>query len=251
MAQQTQAARAAEAWSRFIADYPTPAALGPANPAAVLRAWRGLGYNRRALALQRAAQAIVRDHDGHVPQGLEALLRLPGVGPYTARAVAALAFGRRVGAVDTNVRRVLSRAFFHGWPARATQALADDLAPPRRGLWTHAVSGHRATPHRARAPRCEPCPLKTSCATRPTDRGRATAKRGRHRHHPDGSGHVAMAPRPILIGFATSPTGGCRSARPSVSTTPPPSRSGWKGWRDGHRAPGRRGRRLGSSRPAV
>jgi A/G-specific adenine glycosylase len=110
MAQQTQAARAAEAWGRFLAEFPTVRALAAASPAAVLRAWRGLGYNRRALALRRAAIAIVEDHGGHVPSDLEALLRLPGVGPYTARAIAALAFGRRVGAVDVNVRRVLNRA---------------------------------------------------------------------------------------------------------------------------------------------
>jgi A/G-specific adenine glycosylase len=165
MAQQTQAGRAAEAWSRFSADYPTPAALASAHPAAVLRAWRGLGYNRRAVALQRAAQAIVRDHGGEVPRDLEALLRLPGVGPYTTRAVAALAFGQRVGAVDTNVRRVLSRAFFEG-PAgqRDMQALADELAPPRHaGLWTHALMDIGATFCRARAPRCEPCPFNSSC----------------------------------------------------------------------------------------
>jgi A/G-specific adenine glycosylase len=166
MAQQTQAARAAEAWVRFMEAYPTPAALADASPAEVLRAWRGLGYNRRALALQRAAAAIVREHGGSVPSDLEALERLPGIGPYTARAVAALAFGRRVGAVDTNVRRVLGRAFFDGTadPPRL-QALADELAPPRApGAWTHALMDLGATVCRIRSPRCAECPLKFSCA---------------------------------------------------------------------------------------
>ncbi|HEX8026281.1 MAG TPA: hypothetical protein VF484_08750, partial [Candidatus Limnocylindrales bacterium] len=106
MAQQTQAARAADAWERFLVTYPTPAALAAASPADALRAWRGLGYNRRALALRGAAIRIVEDHGGSVPRTVEALDALPGVGPYTARALAALAFGARVGAVDTNVRRV-------------------------------------------------------------------------------------------------------------------------------------------------
>ncbi|HJW22573.1 MAG TPA: A/G-specific adenine glycosylase [Candidatus Limnocylindrales bacterium] len=170
MAQQTQAARAAEAWSRFMASYPSPAALASAPLADVLRAWRGLGYNRRAVLLQRAAIAIVRGHRGAVPSDLDALDRLPGVGPYTARAVAALAFGRRVGAVDTNVRRVLTRAFFDdpaGPPAdpASLQALADVLAPPTApGTWTHALMDVGATVCRIRSPRCAACPLAFACA---------------------------------------------------------------------------------------
>ena len=88
MAQQTQAARAGEAWTRFMATFPTVHALADATPADVLRAWQGLGYNRRAINLQRAARIIVEEHDGVVPSDLGALEALPGVGPYTARAVA-------------------------------------------------------------------------------------------------------------------------------------------------------------------
>ena len=109
MAQQTQAARAGEAWIRFMEAFPTAEALAAATPADVLRAWQGLGYNRRALNLWRAARQIVEVHGGEVPADLRALEALPGVGPYTARAVAAIAFGMPVGAVDTNVRRVLGR----------------------------------------------------------------------------------------------------------------------------------------------
>jgi A/G-specific adenine glycosylase len=165
MAQQTQAARAAEAWTRFMATYPTPAALAAAPPAEVLRAWRGLGYNRRAIALQRAAAIVMAEHGGEVPSDIAALQRLPGIGPYSARAVAALAFGRRVGAVDTNVRRVLGRAFFDEPPdAAALQALADQLAPRARpGLWTHALMDIGATVCRIRNPRCAACPLAGSC----------------------------------------------------------------------------------------
>ncbi|MBI3751532.1 MAG: A/G-specific adenine glycosylase [Chloroflexi bacterium] len=166
MAQQTQAARAAEAWTRFMAAYPTPASLAAASSADVLRAWRGLGYNRRAIALQRAARVIVDEHGGRVPSDLEALQRLPGIGPYSARAVAALAFGRHVGAVDTNVRRVLGRAFFDEPPDAGTlQALADALVPRRQpGLWTHAVMDIGATVCRIRAPHCDACPLRSWCA---------------------------------------------------------------------------------------
>ncbi|MCI0581356.1 MAG: A/G-specific adenine glycosylase [Chloroflexi bacterium] len=167
MAQQTQASRAAEAWSRFLAEFPTVRALAAASPAAVLRAWRGLGYNRRALALRRAAIAIVDEHGGTVPSDLEALRRLPGVGPYTARAVAALAFGRRVGAVDTNVRRVINRAV-GGRPGAFSeaqlQAVADASVPPDRpGHWTHALMDVGATLCRPRAPRCDACPARPWC----------------------------------------------------------------------------------------
>ena len=109
MAQQTQAARAAEAWTGWMARWPTVRALADAPVADVLRAWAGLGYNRRALSLHRAAQAIVAEHGGVVPATVAVLEALPGVGPYTARAVAAIAFGIPVGAVDVNVRRVLGR----------------------------------------------------------------------------------------------------------------------------------------------
>ena len=167
MAQQTQAARAADAWTGFMARFPTPASLSAATPADVLRAWRGLGYNRRALALRAAAIAIVRDHDGAAPSDLEALRRLPGVGPYTARAIAALAFGARVGAVDTNVRRVLSRAVGGARgsldPAEL-QAVADAAVPADRpGHWTHALMDVGATFCRPRGPRCDACPAEPWC----------------------------------------------------------------------------------------
>lgn len=188
MAQQTQAVRAAEAWGRFLAEFPTAGALAAATPAAVIRAWRGLGYNRRALALRLAAIAIVRDHGGRVPDDLDTLRQLPGVGPYTARAVAALAFGQRVGAVDTNVRRVLNRAVggrLGAFSAGELQAVADASVPSDRpGHWTHALMDVGATFCKPRAPRCVDCPARHWCraaldgtaqeevrAIRPTPRG--------------------------------------------------------------------------------
>jgi A/G-specific adenine glycosylase len=165
MAQQTQAARAAEAWTRFMAQFPTPVSLAAASPATVIRAWRGLGYNRRALALRGAAIAIVAEHDGLVPGNLEALLRLPGIGPYTARAVLAIAFGRPVAALDTNIRRVLGRAFLELRAKPATfQAAADGLVPvDQAAAWTHALMDVGAAFCRPRDPRCEACPLRPSC----------------------------------------------------------------------------------------
>jgi len=167
MAQQTQAARAADYWTRFMVEFPTVHALATATPAAVLRAWRGLGYNRRALALRKAAIAIVADHGGRVPDDLETLVRLPGVGPYTARAVAALAFGRPVGAVDVNVRRVLSRAIggsLDAFGAAELQRVADASVPLEEpGTWTHALMDIGATFCRPRAPRCAGCPAAPWC----------------------------------------------------------------------------------------
>lgn len=166
MAQQTQAARAAEAWARFLVEFPTAVVLAEATPAAAIRAWRGLGYNRRALALRDAAIRIVDVHGGRVPDDLEALLRLPGVGPYTARAVAALAFGQSVGAVDTNVRRVLGRVLggVAGIDARALQVAADGLVPSDHpGLWTHALMDIGATFCKRRNPRCAECPMQPWC----------------------------------------------------------------------------------------
>jgi A/G-specific adenine glycosylase len=167
MAQQTQAARAAVHWERFLARFPTVRALAAASPADVLRAWQGLGYDRRALALWRAAGLIVERHGGEVPSSVEALVALPGVGRYTARAVAAIAFGLPVGAVDVNVRRVLGRiaAGDPAVPAAAIQALADAAVPPGApGAWTHAVMDIGATVCRPRAPRCGDCPARPWCA---------------------------------------------------------------------------------------
>jgi A/G-specific adenine glycosylase len=165
MAQQTQAARAAEAWTAFIERYPSPAVLAAASDADVIRAWRGLGYNRRAIALRAAATRIVRDHDGAVPDSLEALQALPGIGPYTARAVLAIAFGRPVAALDTNMRRVLDRAV-GPLPTRADalQSAADGFVPAGRApTWTHALMDIGATMCRKRDPRCPDCPISAIC----------------------------------------------------------------------------------------
>lgn len=170
IAQQTQIARVDKAWTAFMARFPSVEVLAAAAPADVLRQWQGLGYNRRALNLHRAAQAVVARHAGMLPADVEALASLPGVGPYTARAVAAIAFGLPVGAVDTNVRRVLGRAVLGEAEAAAgprIQALADRLVPARRaGEWTHALMDIGALFCRPRTPRCASCPLAEGCRFR-------------------------------------------------------------------------------------
>jgi A/G-specific adenine glycosylase len=189
MAQQTQAERAADAWSAWMATWPTVEALAAAPVADVLRAWAGLGYNRRALALHRAARAIVADHGGQVPADVAALEALPGVGPYTARAVAAIAFGRPVGAVDTNVRRVLGRVAAGGPDAFAPaglQALADAVVPPgHAAAWTHALMDLGATLCRPRAPRCEACPAAAWCRYAAGERAAAAVTPSLQRRRPE------------------------------------------------------------------
>jgi A/G-specific adenine glycosylase len=176
IAQQTQAQRAATRWQRFIDRFPTVDALASTTPAEVLREWQGLGYDRRAMNLWRAARVIRDEHDGHVPRTVDELDALPGVGPYTARAVAAIAFHEPVGAVDVNVRRVLGRIVggADGMPVADVQAHADraaSLTDP--ATWTHAVMDLGAMVCRAGTPACEGCPVQASCqyaATDPTAR---------------------------------------------------------------------------------
>lgn len=166
MAQQTQIARVDEAWLGFMERFPSPAALAAASPFDVLLAWRGLGYNRRAIALQRAAREIVERHDGQVPDTVAELEALPGIGPYTARAVAALAFGRPVAAVDTNVRRVVGRIVGVELAPRALQAFADGLVERQDpATWTHALIELGAVVCRAERPACPACPARTWCTS--------------------------------------------------------------------------------------
>jgi A/G-specific adenine glycosylase len=227
MAQQTQVLRAAEKWTAFLARYPTVEALAGASPADVLRAWRGLGYNRRALNLWRAAGVIVERHGGRVPGSVAALEQLPGVGPYTARAVAAIAFGLPVGAVDTNVRRVLGRIVggVDGVAPGELQVIADAAVPADRpGEWTHAVMDIGARLCRPRNPDCPACPAVTWCryATSAVANASATApatapaQDGPPRQH---SGHRLAEP--------ARPTLSDRPARSARTPTPFSATSRW------------------------
>jgi A/G-specific adenine glycosylase len=173
MLQQTQASRVIDRYERFMQRFPTLDALAAAPPSSVLAEWNGLGYNRRALSLRRAAIVVARDG---WPRDVAGLQGLPGVGPYTARAIASLAFGLPTGVVDTNVRRWLLRRLGASDRPSELQALADRLA--RAGgdadvsaAFTHATMEFGARVCRARSPRCEACPLARGCPSR----GRAVA----------------------------------------------------------------------------
>ena len=165
MLQQTQASRVVAPYARFVTQFPTPAVCATASSGDVVRAWGGLGYNRRAVFLHRAAQGIASAHDGAVPPSFGDLRALPGVGEYTARAVLAFAFERDVGVVDVNVRRVLSRAVA-GRPLASAEAqrLADALVPAGAG-WSHNQAMlDLGAAHCSAAAACEPCPLRRHCA---------------------------------------------------------------------------------------
>ena len=164
MLQQTQVARVVPRYAAFLACFPTPPACARAPVADVVRAWAGLGYNRRAVSLHRLAVAVVAEHGGRLPGDLDALLALPGVGPYTARAVLAFAFEADVGVLDTNAGRVLARTAGRPLAGREAQQRADALVPVGQGwAWNQAVLDLGATVCTARAPRCAGCPVAHAC----------------------------------------------------------------------------------------
>ncbi len=167
MLQQTQASRVAPAYRTFLSRYPTLSALARAPRGEVVAAWNGLGYNRRAVSLSEAARTIVRDHRGRIPPEPEVLARLPGIGPYTAAAIASLAFGRAVPAIDTNVRRVVSRVLLGVDVGGVRDAEVRELAerwvdPDDPGAWNQALMDLGREVCRPR-PRCERCPVRAGC----------------------------------------------------------------------------------------
>jgi A/G-specific adenine glycosylase len=172
MLQQTPVARVLSVWPDWVRRWPTPSATAAASAADVLRAWGKLGYPRRAKRLHECATVIARDHDDVVPDDVDTLLSLPGVGSYTARAVACFAYRQRIPVVDTNVRRVVARAVRGLADAGAPSAardhaavlalLPDDEAAPRFSV---ALMELGATVCTARTPRCGLCPL-SECAWR-------------------------------------------------------------------------------------
>jgi A/G-specific adenine glycosylase len=174
MLQQTPVVRVIPRLEEWLARWPVPAALAATPASEAVRAWGRLGYPRRALNLHACAVAIVERHGGEVPEDVDALLDLPGIGPYTARAVAAFAFGHRHPVVDVNVRRVLARAVAgqgDPGPARTTADLAameaqlpDDVAEAR--VFNAGAMELGAVICTARSPRCDDCPVRDLCAWR-------------------------------------------------------------------------------------
>ena len=169
MLQQTQVDRVLPKYHAFISLFPTVEALAAAAPGDVIRAWAGLGYNRRALNLQRSGRAVIEEHGGTFPDTPEALRQLPGIGPYTAGALACFAFERDVAFMDTNIRRVIRRVFTGPDEAepqpseRELLRLAADAVPLGQGwLWNQAIMELGAMVCATR-PRCGICPLRGDC----------------------------------------------------------------------------------------
>lgn len=179
MLQQTPVVRVLPVWRDWMERWPHPANLAAEPAGEAVRAWGRLGYPRRALRLHAAATVIAREHGGELPDTEEGLLGLPGVGGYTAAAVAAFAFGRRAAVVDTNIRRVHARLVRgEALPAPALTAaerrLAEDLLPDDDGAGRHSVSVRwnagvmelGALVCTARSPKCAACPVAQRCAWR-------------------------------------------------------------------------------------
>jgi A/G-specific adenine glycosylase len=161
MLQQTQVERVVPRFGAFLARFPTATACADASAADVIGEWAGLGYNRRALNLHRCATAVRDRHAGQLPADLAELLALPGIGPYTARAVLAFAHEADVGVLDTNARRVLARQLGR----QPTQVDADAVVPRGAGwAWNQAMLDLGATVCRARVPACDRCPVTVACA---------------------------------------------------------------------------------------
>ncbi|EFG81298.1 A/G-specific adenine glycosylase [Corynebacterium ammoniagenes] len=165
MSQQTPVARVAPQWQEWISRWPTPTDFAQASKAEVLRAWGKLGYPRRALRLHECAQAIVDKHGGEVPSGVEELLALPGIGAYTARAVACFHFGQNVPVVDTNVRRVYGRAVTGQFlqPQPSTKELAQVAEVTTGPRCSAALMELGALVCTAKNPKCDICPIRLSC----------------------------------------------------------------------------------------
>jgi A/G-specific adenine glycosylase len=167
MLQQTQAARVAPAYVAFLRRFPTVRALAEAERAEVIKAWNGLGYNRRAVALSEAARVILSEFGGKVPREPDDLRRLPGVGPYTSAAVASLAYGAPVPALDTNVRRVIARFVLgvephHAKPSAVADASNAIVDREDAGRWNQALMDLGREVCRP-VPRCGLCPVAGGC----------------------------------------------------------------------------------------
>jgi A/G-specific adenine glycosylase len=183
MLQQTQVDRVVPKFETFVARFPDLAALARASAADVLREWKGLGYNSRAVRLKRAAEAACERFGGAMPRETQALRSLPGIGPYTAAAIRAFAFDIDDAPADTNVRRIVHRLFFGiEFPPKAAPRELDEralaLVPPGAAHdWSSAMMDLGATLCTARAPKCTLCPLASRCAAAPLEAAALDAAR--------------------------------------------------------------------------
>jgi A/G-specific adenine glycosylase len=166
MLQQTQVDRVIPVYLAFLQRFPTFQSLSDAPAAEVIRAWAGMGYNRRAMNLQRAAKQVAELYEGVLPNDMKALRGLPGVGEYTAAALACFALGQEVAVIDTNVRRVLGRVFYgpEGAPEKELAGIAQQALPVGESWsWNQALMDLGATVCTARRPTCLLCPVRSDC----------------------------------------------------------------------------------------
>lgn len=227
--QRTRVVSGAPYYERFLERFPDLRSLAEASTDEVLRAWEGLGFYGRARKLHAAARTIAKDHGGIVPSDVKALRSLSGVGPYTAGAVASIAFGERIPAVDGNASRVLARLFrmkedMTRNPGRARLwALAETLVPPSRpGAFNQALMELGATVCTPTSPRCEICPLADVCLARGAGVQTSLPTRPRPRRAPtarvafgmiESEGRVLLVRRPdrgLLAGLWSLPGGEVR-----------------------------------------
>ena len=206
MLQQTQVARVIPRWAELMRSHPTPASFAALSRHDVLVMWQGLGYPRRAVALHRAAQRVIEL--GAFPDTLDGLLALPGVGPYTARAVLAFAFEADVAVVDTNIARVLARVEGRRLTAREVQTAADALVPPGDAWrWNQTLMDVGATLCRPSSPRCSECPLVSRCSFRGVGDDPAVGSAGVSRRQAPYAGSDRQARGDLLRALANGPLG--------------------------------------------
>ncbi|WP_253718018.1 A/G-specific adenine glycosylase [Sphingomonas sp. AP4-R1] len=237
MLQQTTVAAVKPYFARFLDRWPTVTALAAADDADVMAAWAGLGYYARARNLIACARAVAGEHDGTFPDTEEGLRALPGLGAYTAAAVAAIAFGRRAVVVDANVERVVSRLFAVEQPLPAARPelrrLADSITPEARaGDFAQAMMDLGATICTPRGPACALCPLSPDCAARAActqeDYPRKAAKRDKPVRRGtifwlEAEGHVLLRrrePKGMLGGMRALPSGSWEASDPSLADAP-------------------------------
>ena len=237
MLQQTTVAAVKPYFTRFLERWPTVESMAAADDADVMTAWAGLGYYARARNLIACARAVATDHGGTFPDTEDALRALPGLGAYTAAAVAAIAFGRRAVVVDANVERVVSRLFAVEQPLPAARfelrRLTDTITPDlRAGDFAQAMMDLGATICTPRAPACALCPLAGDCAARAACAQEDYPRKATKREKPvrrgtifwlEADGHVLLCRRPpkgLLGGMRALPSGAWSAEDPGLADGP-------------------------------
>ncbi len=243
MLQQTTVAAVIGYFERFSARWPDFATLAAAGDADVMAAWAGLGYYSRARNLLKCARAVVTEHGGKLPETSAELARLPGIGPYTAAAIAAIAFGERAAVVDANVERVTARLFAIQTPLSAAKpeirAAVDAITPAgRSGDFAQAMMDLGASLCSVRAPQCPACPVQMHCAAQAIGVAEGLPRKAPKKARPDRAGtvywierdgHVWLIRRPdsaMLGGMRGLPDDGWNARRDGDSH--PPFAADWK-----------------------